>query len=114
MGERIASGGLATGAQGVGGLAVGPGVRFRVQSTTKRPCLARVVLVLLLPTALGAGCYERVVRANGIGSTNTAVQDGYRSNTAADRAVDRIIATPQTTPRAQRWVDPESNARGDR
>lgn len=39
--------------------------------------------------ALGgaAGCYERVVRAEGLGAQGIAVQKPYRSETALDRAV---------------------------
>ncbi len=61
-----------------------------------------------------AGCYERVVSSNGIGATAADVQSPYRSETAADRAFDRLVQSPKPVSRSQRWVDPGSRSPGDR
>jgi hypothetical protein len=42
------------------------------------------------------GCYERTVSAKGIGAMGTNVQDGYRSDTAMDRAWDSMFADPRS------------------
>ena len=41
------------------------------------------------------GCYERTVSAKGLGAKNTTVQEGYRSNTALDRAWDSLFNDPK-------------------
>lgn len=47
-------------------------------------CLAGLSLLALIPAA---GCYRRVVKAEGIGASGMAVQKEYRANSALDRAV---------------------------
>lgn len=42
----------------------------------------------ILAVACASGCYERVVRAEGLGAQGVAVQKPYRSETALDRAFD--------------------------
>jgi predicted small secreted protein len=39
-----------------------------------------------------AGCYERTTKARGVGAMGRSAQSGYRSDTAADRAVDSIFS----------------------
>lgn len=58
------------------------------------------------------GCYERVVSSNGIGATAADVQAPYRSDTAADRAFDRLVKPERPVSRSQRWVDPGSRTPG--
>lgn len=69
------------------------------------PCLASLAL---------GGCYERVVSSNGIGATSADVKNPYRSETAADRAFDRLVKPDKPVSRSQRWVDPGSRNPGDR
>ncbi|MCX5690579.1 MAG: hypothetical protein NTV94_12495 [Planctomycetota bacterium] len=76
---------------------------------SRREC--GMCLVLAGAACLG-GCYERVVSANGIGASTASVQDSYRSNTAADRAIDSVVSKPKPSSRAQRWVDPGSRNPG--
>ncbi|MBS0188623.1 MAG: hypothetical protein JSS51_11180 [Planctomycetes bacterium] len=49
----------------------------------------RVVLSIvgLAATAMAGGCYQRVVRAEGLGAQGVTVQKPYRSETALDKAV---------------------------
>lgn len=63
--------------------------------------------------ALG-GCYERVVSSNGIGAGSADVKAPYRSETAADRAFDRLVKPEKPVSRSQRWVDPGSRNPGER
>jgi hypothetical protein len=49
-----------------------------------------LILFLALLMLSGAGCYHRVVSSKGLGGMGTTVEDPYRSDTAADRAVDRM------------------------
>jgi hypothetical protein len=51
-----------------------------------------ITLGLTLCTLCCTGCYERVVASKGLGGST--VQDSYRSNTAADRAVDGMFGPP--------------------
>jgi hypothetical protein len=61
--------------------------------------LRRIVICCLASFALsGAGCYERVVSTKGLGGVGTAVQQPYRSNTAADRAFDSMLGNEQKPP----------------
>ena len=48
--------------------------------------LLLAVLVLPLPA-----CYQRTVGTKGMGGVGTRTQREYRSNTAADRAVDSVL-----------------------
>jgi hypothetical protein len=59
------------------------------------------------------GCYERVVSSNGIGATAADVKKSYRSETAADRAFDRMVRPEKPVSRSQRWVDPGSRNPGE-
>lgn len=69
----------------------------------------------IVAIVMTSGCYERVVSAHGIGSSDAQVQPSYRSNTAADRVFDRVVSEERTTSaRSQRFVDPGSRAPGDR
>lgn len=49
---------------------------------------------LLAIAALG-GCYERTVKARGVGAMGKSLEPSYRSNTAADRAIDSLFADPR-------------------
>lgn len=71
-------------------------------------------LCLVVAAVSLGGCYERVVSANGIGASSADVQGGYRSNTAADRALDSVISKPKPASRSQRWVDPGSREPGSK
>lgn len=51
-------------------------------------CLATLVVAF-------SGCYERTVSAKGLGAKGTTVQEGYRSNTALDRAWDSLFSDPK-------------------
>lgn len=62
-----------------------------------------VVLAGALWGNLG-GCYERVVSTNSIGG-GADVKDGYRSNTAADRAFDKVFGPPKSKTSRDRWSD---------
>lgn len=48
------------------------------------------------------GCYERTVRAKGIGAMNRNVQKPYRSETILDKAVDTTFGQPKPTPARSR------------
>jgi hypothetical protein len=52
-------------------------------------------LSLALFAIFASGCYERTVHAKGIGAMGTKVQEGYRSDTAADRAWDSMFSDPR-------------------
>ncbi|MBX3388456.1 MAG: hypothetical protein KF691_03260 [Phycisphaeraceae bacterium] len=54
----------------------------------KRKTLVRVMVAFTCGALVGglAGCYERVVRAEGLGAQGVAVQKPYRSETALDKA----------------------------
>lgn len=65
----------------------------------------RFALALGVAGCFGVGgCYERVVRAEGLGAQGIAVQKPYRSETSLDKAVDSGFGTPSSsstsTPRA--------------
>jgi hypothetical protein len=49
------------------------------------------IVVLVLLALSGAGCYKRVVSSKGFGGMGTTIQDPYRADTAADRAVDSAL-----------------------
>src|SRR4051812_5559530 len=57
--------------------------------------MRRTAPLALLITALLAvgsiGCYHRVVSSRGLGGMGSHVQESYRSDTAADRAVDGMF-----------------------
>jgi hypothetical protein len=55
-------------------------------------------LALLLAALCSAGCYHRVVASKGMGGMGTTVQEPYRSNTAADRAIDNISGSSSPPP----------------
>ena|SRR5215831_3143585 len=61
--------------------------------------MRRLVLVLGLTLVLPllGGCYQRVVSSKGLGGMGTTVEEPYRSNTAADRAVDSMFGQPEKT-----------------
>jgi hypothetical protein len=57
-------------------------------------------LAIVVPLAIGTGlmaalggCYSRVVESKGFGAAQTEPE--YRSNTALDRAYDRLTETPE-------------------
>jgi hypothetical protein len=50
------------------------------------PLLILLALLVLLPA-----CYERTVATKGLGGSGVRTQQPYRSETAADRAVDSMI-----------------------
>jgi hypothetical protein len=54
-----------------------------------------LIALLLLPLA---GCYNRVVATHGLGASGVRTQPSYRSNTAADRAVDGLLGRKQEGP----------------
>ncbi len=69
---------------------------------------------LVCALAVG-GCYERVVSSHGIGTSDATVQPSYRSNTGADRAIDRAFNNkPAPSGRAQRFVQPGSRDPGSK
>ncbi len=51
-------------------------------------------MILVAAVAVG-GCYKRVVGTRGLGAAGTRVQPEYRSDTSADRAVDRALGRDQ-------------------
>jgi hypothetical protein len=51
----------------------------------------RVILMLLAAVLALGGCYQRVVGTRGLGAAGTRVHPEYRSDTAADRAVDGML-----------------------
>lgn len=55
----------------------------------KQKLCNRIVITLTCGVFLAAvaGCYERVVRAEGLGAQGVAVQKPYRSETALDKAL---------------------------
>lgn len=56
----------------------------------------RGLVVVIAACAVGfCGCYERTVSAKGLGAKGTTVQEGYRSDTALDRAWDSLFANPK-------------------
>ncbi|HLP83675.1 MAG TPA: hypothetical protein VK157_04945 [Phycisphaerales bacterium] len=58
----------------------------------------RRTLSILLAVSIVAcisGCYERTIKSRGIGGMGKSTQSGYRSDTAADRAVDSIFSDPR-------------------
>lgn len=70
----------------------------------RHPIVHRVPICSLRPapawaciagTLMLAGCYERTVNAKGLGATNSTVQQGYRSDTALDRAWDSMFSDPR-------------------
>lgn len=61
---------------------------MRNASKIRRMALNIGPLAGLLAIASGAGCYERVVRAEGLGAQGVAVQKPYRSETPLDKAFD--------------------------
>jgi hypothetical protein len=59
--------------------------------------MRRTVLLtasLLALVALG-GCYERTVKARGVGAMGKSLEPSYRSDTAADRWVDSLFGDPR-------------------
>jgi len=79
-----------------------------------------VILVLAVVALSGAGCYKRVVSSKGFGGMGTTIQDPYRSDTAADRAVDSLsgnqpktVRGADTMPVTRRtyWTDTASEKR---
>jgi len=73
----------------------------------------RVLAVISLGFC-AAGCYSRVVKAGGISGAYANVEPEYRSNTAADRLVDRLTSSPKSANGAERWVDDGSMDPGKR
>jgi hypothetical protein len=55
------------------------------------------ILAVCLALPLLGGCYQRVVSSKGFGGMGTTVEEPYRSNTAADRAVDSMFGPPEKT-----------------
>lgn len=51
----------------------------------------RCTLLIVLVVLPLSGCYERVVATKGLGATGVRSQPAYRSDTAADRAVDKVL-----------------------
>jgi hypothetical protein len=64
----------------------------------------RAVLVGLILCLAAGGCYQRVVHSRGLGSPRA--QQGYRSDTAADRWLDEALTPEPTTRTRSRWVEP--------
>lgn len=64
-------------------------------STRSRAKSVGVAGGLCLVALVAGGCYERTVSARGIGAMGTRVQEGYRSDTAMDRAWDSMFADPR-------------------
>src|SRR5437868_9178670 len=64
----------------------------------------RIAFVIAGLVAAGGmcGCYHRVVASKGLGGRGGSVQEPYRSDTAADRAVDNLTGHGQ---RAARGAD---------
>lgn len=60
---------------------------------------ATIAMVVGAMVLAQAGCYRRVVGARGVGALSQPVQSGYRSDTAADRALDRSFGPPAPTTR---------------
>jgi hypothetical protein len=50
------------------------------------PLFTLLAMTLLLPA-----CYERTIATKGLGGTGMRTQQPYRSETAADRAVDSMM-----------------------
>jgi hypothetical protein len=62
-------------------------------------------LALTLCCSVG-GCYERVVKAKGLGAGGTAVQKPYASDTAIDRAVAGPVRGPADRKvKSSRWEE---------
>jgi hypothetical protein len=62
--------------------------------------MRRIVMPVLVVLGLtGTGCYNRVVSSKGFGGMGTTIQDPYRSDTAADRAVDNLTGHEEKTVR---------------
>ncbi len=59
-----------------------------------RRCLGLAALISCL--AILPGCYERVVSSKGVGAKQEA--EGYRSNTALDRAYDDLVGANDKPP----------------
>jgi hypothetical protein len=55
-----------------------------------------VPLVVFAVLVMG-GCYERTVSTRGLGGVGKKTQTEYRSNTAADRAVDAMVGRKPST-----------------
>ncbi len=54
------------------------------------------MVVVVAACVMGlCGCYERTVSAKGLGAKGTTVQEGYRSDTALDRAWDSLFSSPK-------------------
>ncbi|MBN8596253.1 MAG: hypothetical protein J0L78_01130 [Planctomycetes bacterium] len=61
------------------------------------PLDRKLAMALGIFACAGAGgCYERVVRAEGLGAQGIAVQKPYRSETSLDKAVDNGFGTPSS------------------
>jgi len=54
-------------------------------------------LVVFGCVLLMSGCYERTVSTRGLGGVGKKTQTEYRSNTAADRAVDSMVGRKPST-----------------
>jgi len=53
--------------------------------------------VAVLAIGCASGCYERVVRAEGLGAQGIAVQKPYRSETKLDHAIDSGFGSPSSS-----------------
>jgi len=51
------------------------------------------------------GCYHRVVSSKGVGGRTAAVEEPYRSNTAADRWIDETFGDPPPKKKSVKWVE---------
>lgn len=69
---------------------------FPCISPRHRPRAVAVPVLLAIGTGLvvgAGGCYSRVVESKGLGAEQTEPE--YRSNTALDRAYDRLTQPPE-------------------
>ncbi|HYE63222.1 MAG TPA: hypothetical protein VD997_14600 [Phycisphaerales bacterium] len=56
-----------------------------------------LLAILALSLLVLPGCYRRTVATKGLGGVGTRTQTEYRSNTAADRAVDGMLGRKPST-----------------
>lgn len=55
-----------------------------------------LIIFSIIPAIMASGgCYHRVVSTKGLGGMGKPTDDPYRSDTAADRAVDRLTGASQ-------------------
>lgn len=74
------------------------------------PKVGRAAGLLVLAAAVGvlAGCYERVIRAKGIGAEGMNVQKPYASSTAVENALMGSPQDPGSTRRIKSPLEKQS------